>query len=87
MNDQSPAAFARPRSADPEDFHNPETYHAQEGLTMRDYFAAHASEDDISCAIFDLSASGGLDGCTSGFARRSVARYACADAMLMERAK
>lgn len=41
MSDQSPAAFARPQSTDPEEFHNLEIYHAQEGMTLRDYFMAH----------------------------------------------
>lgn len=58
-----------------------------DGMTLRDYFAAHASDEDIACAMYDLSESGGLNGCTSAFARRIVARYAVADSMLAERAK
>lgn len=59
----------------------------QHGISIRDYFAAHASDEDIACAMYDLSESGGLNGCTSAFARRIVARYAVADSMLAERAK
>lgn len=55
------------------------------GMTLHDYFAAHATEEDIACAVYDLSASGGLDGCTSSFQRRARARLAFADAMIAER--
>ena len=37
-------AFPRARSADPGEYHKPETYHAQEGMDLRDYFAAKAMQ-------------------------------------------
>lgn len=78
MSDQSPAAFARPRSADPEEFHNPETYHAQEGMTLRDYFAAKVVQACIQ-----------KDPPTEPIYAKKIAEYsyAMADHMLAERAK
>lgn len=58
---------------------------AQRGMSLRDYFAAAASEDDIQNALCDLSSSGGLVNCTTGTERRAAARVYCADAMLKAR--
>ena len=41
-------AFARPRSADPENFHKPETYHAQEGMSLRAHIATQAMQAMIT---------------------------------------
>lgn len=78
MSDQSPAAFARPRSADPEEFHNREIYHAQEGMTLRDYFAAKAMQAAATNPI-------GADG--FNFSQRATWAYQQADAMLKARGK
>lgn len=88
MIDQSPAAFARPRSADPEEFHNPETYHAQEGMTLRDYFAAKAMASLITEADDDMR--GWLDDHGEGISSvkaLALASYYIADVMLVERTK
>ena len=89
MSDQSPAAFARPRSADPEEFHNPETYHAQEGMSLRDYL--------VGKVLQGLAANPGgpwqandvngwaLANCT--LADVVEVAYQTADAALVERAK
>lgn len=84
MSDQSPAAFARPRSADPEEFRNPETYHAQEGMSLRDYFAAQALPGLLVRAWGD-PATGVLP--SNIHAHWAAAAYATADAMLKERSK
>lgn len=64
-------------------FSNPAVYW---GLSMRDYFAAHASEFDVQNALEDLGSSGGLIGASTGSERNARARYAHADAMLKVRA-
>jgi len=56
------------------------------GMTMRDYFASHASEHDVQCALEDLGRTGGLIGAPTGIDRHAIARYAHADAMLRARA-
>lgn len=69
----------------------PENYdmsgYCGEGMTLRDYFAAKASEEDIKQFMPDRS---GLQGhaITDMLAKnRQQARYMHADAMLAERAK
>lgn len=76
-NDGGPA-FARPTSRDPEIFHQPENYYAQEGMSLRDYFAARA----MQAAATNPS---GADGFT--FAQRAEWAYLQADAMIAEREK
>jgi hypothetical protein len=49
-----------------------------QGMSLRDYFAIRATEEDIDWAKRVLSANGIP-------ARRIEARWACADAMLTER--
>lgn len=59
------------------------------GMTLRDYFAVHATEHDVQCALIDL----GMDpknypmfsSQCSGTERNAIARYAFADAMLKAR--
>lgn len=57
------------------------------GMTLRDYFAVHASEQDVKCALEDLGHSGGLFWAKTGMERNAIARYAHADAMLKVRAR
>jgi hypothetical protein len=64
----------------------PEVYE-QAGMTLRDYFATHASDADVAMALYDLGVSGGLSHCNSGISRLCAARLACADAMIAERAR
>ena len=52
------------------------------GVTLRDYFATHATEDDIRCALNESPSS---VVCTSYM--RAAARYYHADKMLLVRAK
>jgi hypothetical protein len=72
--------------------------HISSGMTLRDYFAAHASRSDIEWAAYklskeDSSISNLLDTCSPGspFWSRafnpSEARYYFADEMLKERVK
>ena len=54
----------------------PTEYGAVSGMTLRDYMAVHASEEDVQRFMaFDRSIS------------RTTARYRHADLMLLERAK
>ena len=63
-------------------YHQTGANHAQQyGMTLRDYFAAHASEDDIA----EYRVYGGY-GEGGGGVGREQARYAFADAMLKARA-
>lgn len=78
--DDGGAAFARPRSADPDHYHNAETYHAQEGMSLRDYFAAKAMQGFLSNAHLAKKEP-------MNRVQMSVAAYELADAMLVERAK
>ena len=58
------------------------------GMTLRDYLAAHASEDDIKEFIPQTQGACSLFHKDHGFwPTRYWARYAHADAMLIERAK
>jgi hypothetical protein len=55
---------------------------AHEGMTLRDYMAIHASEDDVSDAAEEAF---GMDGRAYPRNWRQVARYFHADAMLAAR--
>lgn len=62
------------------------------GLSLRDYFAAHATEWDVQNAIEDLGgahvyhqAKQAFRACRTGAERNAVARYFHADAMLQAR--
>lgn len=76
-------AFPRARSADPEEFHKPETYHAQEGATLRDYFATHALNGILADHVSRLTRQEAL------LSPDLVAKacYDYADAMIAERTK
>ena len=54
-------------------------------VTLRDYFAAAASHEDVLNALEDLGRSGGLTHCTTAMERNATARMACAAAMLKAR--
>ncbi|MDN6885325.1 hypothetical protein QMO14_17095 [Variovorax sp. CAN2819] len=56
------------------------------GMTMRDYFAAQASEQDVQAALEDLGQTGALYFAKTSMERHAIARYAHADAMLKVRA-
>jgi len=60
-----------------------EPFFIQGGMTLRDYFAAHATESDISALVFsrELEAMSPEE----YIAARCAARYQHADAMLRER--
>lgn len=53
------------------------TSHYEAGMTLRDYFAVHASDGDIACQLSLVSEP----------VSSSCARYMHADAMMKERAK
>jgi hypothetical protein len=68
------------------------------GMTLRDYFAAQASDDDVACAREDLGraiyagdkaefvlAHDRFRACRTGVERNTVARYYVADCMLKAR--
>lgn len=56
-----------------------------EGMTLRDYFAAKASEEDIQYQICAMAPRNGFGEVMSHKVSRSAARYAHADDMLKER--
>ena len=70
-------AFARPYSRDPQHYQDPESYPSQEGMTLRDYFAAKALQGE-------LAAQGGGESWADkdALARRC---FAIADAMIKAR--
>lgn len=64
------------------------------GMTLRDYFAAHASEEDIDVALSDMKKGNHVRKLDGGRAEvfyglpdnaRQIARYMVADAMLKAR--
>jgi hypothetical protein len=58
------------------------------GMTLRDYFAAHATEFEVKCALEDLghnSAAYPTFSCGTSSERNAIARLAFADAMLKAR--
>lgn len=59
---------------------------AYPGMSLRDYFAVHASREDLVAALEDLGRTGGLAHCKSGAERNAVARFYVADKMLKARA-
>ncbi len=59
----------------------PSSYHF-EGMSLRDYFAAHASDIDVDVAIIESPVLCRMANVTERFA---LARYAVADAMLKAR--
>jgi len=90
--DDGGPAFSRPRSADPDHFHEPDVYPAQDGLSVRDYFAAKALDAILA------QPDGGIQSYSpdSHIAADSEMRaaqlwaenaYQIADAMLAERTK
>jgi hypothetical protein len=66
-------AFPRSGFSGPEGFGRPEN-----GMTLRDYFAAHATEEDIRCSMV-------LGESWEDREDRAEARYRHADAMLAAR--
>lgn len=58
---------------------------AMRGMSLRDYFAAHANADDVLAALDDLGRSGGLSQASTCMERNAIARYAHADAMIKAR--
>ena len=58
-----------------------------QGMSLRDWFAAKASEEDIEYQISAMAPRNGFGEVMSHKVRRSAARYAHADAMLAEREK
>jgi hypothetical protein len=89
MKDTGGPAFARARSSDPAEYHNPEVYHAQEGMTLRDYFAAKAmaallGSKEVSRQICNDDPRFQGDNFDSVIALNA---YEFADAMLAERVK
>jgi hypothetical protein len=82
INDGGPA-FARPKSRDPENYSYPETYPAQEGMSLRDYFAAKALQGLLTANVEictdnmpDIDPAAAAGNC-----------YRFADAMLAERSR
>lgn len=76
MEDKAMAAFPCPMSA--QSYSNQDCAPFQSGMTLRDYFAAKATEEDIKAnAKFGESWGDSSD--------RALARYRHADAMLLAR--
>ncbi len=57
----------------------------ESGMTLRDYFAVHASAEDVKAQIENVRAKHDLFILPDGWS--AIARYMHADAMLKERAK
>ena len=57
------------------------------GMTLRDYFAAKASEEDIEYQIRMIAPRNGFGEVMSHKVGRAAARFAHADEMIQERAK
>ena len=53
--------------------------------SLRDHFAAHASDTDVRDALEYLGRRGALNAASTVMDRNAVARYAVADAMLKAR--
>lgn len=60
---------------------------APTGMTLRDYFAAKATEEDIAYQILVMAPRNGFGEVMSHKVSRAAARFAHADDMLAERAK
>lgn len=85
-------AFPRTRSADPENYHKPEVYEAQEGMSLRDYFAAKAISSILAMPEGGIQSHHPDDHIDNSSATRVAAMWAeqayqIADAMVAERAK
>ena len=57
------------------------------GMTLRDYFAAKATEEDIAYQIRAMAPRNGFGEVMSHKVSRAAARFAHADEMIEERAK
>lgn len=80
-NDNGGPAFPRPVSEDDQHYgNNREQYRAQEGMTLRDYFAGEVASGDAS-----TEDGWGSDVTDELIAKRAALYYRVADAMLKAR--